>query len=59
MTPSVQDRDCVPGGPHGTSELRERLIAVRKRKQVFAAKASDAEVIRQRLWQEEERRDER
>ena len=59
MTPSVQDPDCVLGGPHGTSELRERLIAVRKRKQVFTAKASDAEVIRQRLREEQERRDER
>jgi hypothetical protein len=56
---STQDRDWGPGGPHGTSELRERLITVRKRKRAFAAKGLDGEAIRQRLREEQERRDER
>lgn len=59
VTGSAQDRDGVPGGSNATSELRERLIAVRKRKRAFAGKALDAEAVRQRLLEEQGRRDER
>lgn len=59
VTGSAQDREWVPGGYNATSELRERLIAVRKRKRAFAGKALDAEAIRQRLLEEQGRGDER
>lgn len=59
VTGSAQDREWVPGGSTATSELRERLVAVRKRKRAFAGKALDAESVRQRLLEEQGRRDDR
>jgi len=59
VTGSAQDREWVPGESNATSELRERLISVRKRKRAFAGKALDAEAIRQRLLEEQGCRDER
>jgi hypothetical protein len=55
MTESMHDHDAAQSGPRGTSELMERLIAVRKRKRAFAGQAPDAEAIERRLREEQRR----
>jgi hypothetical protein len=46
--------DSVRGDPRETSALKDRLMAIRKRKRAFAGQVVEAQVMRRRMAEEQQ-----
>lgn len=53
MNRAVAELEAGQGGPRDTSELKDRLMAIRKRKRAFAGRTIDAKDIKDRTLEEQ------
>lgn len=53
MNRATAELEPGQGGPRETSELKDRLMAIRKRKRAFAGRTIDAKDIKNRMLEEQ------